>query len=102
MNQLQVEVLAGFSFKTTTLSNINIINSCLNESLRIAGTSYSKESEMISLNMISKSELEINKFVKRLYDTGLFLSVNYSGYSYSFDTDEYSFTVEAVFKLITQ
>ena len=79
-----------------TFGKINKINSCLNENLKIVSTSYSKEQSLISLNAISKNEFEISAFVKRLYATNLFIAIDYSGYSFSAESDDYSFVLNCV------
>jgi len=82
----------------TDIDKFHTIYNCFNASVSIQSINYLNNSSLLTLELIATNDLEVNACVKRLIQTGLFDVVNYSGYTFMSDTNQYLFNVNCAFK----
>ena len=79
--QLETASKGNLSFDSKT--TFEKINSSLSTDTALSGISYSSADKCITIEIKSKNVFDINALVKRLHETKIFSSVNYSGYNYT-------------------
>lgn len=77
---------------------IHKIEDAGNSAMTVQIQTMDLESGIVTFHAVSKDVIDIPGYIVKLTDTGLFSSVNYSGYSY--DNGEYSLMLSCVLKAV--